>query len=239
MNNVKEERLQKILSQAGISSRREAEKMIEKGIVKVNNRIAKLGDKATFNDLITVNNQAIQKAEKVYYIINKPEKTICSLKDPQNRTLIVDYIDEPRMIFPVGRLDYNTTGTLLLTNDGELANRLTHPSYEIIRVYRARLNEVLSNEELAFLNSSKVFLDNHQSIQTVEKIENKTYVISLKVGSYHHVKKLFELVNKDVKNLTRIEFAGLTHVGKLSRGQYRKLNAKEIYWLKKLVKLEQ
>ncbi|RTZ69292.1 MAG: rRNA pseudouridine synthase [Tenericutes bacterium] len=232
---MKQERLQKLLSQAGIASRRKSEELIKAGEVKVNGKIATLGDKATMKDEIVVKGQQIIKEEPVYYLLNKPEKTISSLRDPEGRALVVDLIDDSRHIYPVGRLDYNTTGTLILTNDGDLANKLAHPSNEIIRVYRARLDAPLTDKELRFLNSEHVKLDNKKVKQEVTQVDKKTYVVVLKVGSYHHVKKLFELVKRRVQGLTRIEFAGLTHVGKLSRGQYRELSPKEVKRLKGLV----
>ncbi len=232
---MKQERLQKLLSQAGIASRRKSEELIKAGEVKVNGKIATLGDKATMKDEIVVKGQQIIKEEPVYYLLNKPEKTISSLRDPEGRALVVDLIDDSRHIYPVGRLDYNTTGTLILTNDGDLANKLAHPSNEIIRVYRARLDAPLTDKELRFLNSENVKLDNKKVKQEVTQVDKKTYVIVLKVGSYHHVKKLFELVGRRVQGLTRIEFAGLSHVGKLSRGQYRELSPKEVKRLKGLV----
>ncbi|MCK5945977.1 MAG: rRNA pseudouridine synthase [Mycoplasmataceae bacterium] len=230
------DRIQKLISQAGVASRRKAEELIKAGKVSVNGKIAILGDKGTFADAILVNGKALQREELIYYMINKPTKTISTLNDPQGRRIITDLINDDRHIFPVGRLDYDTTGTLLLTNDGDLSNKLTHPSNGIMRVYRARLFEPLSAEDLKFLNSDQVIMDNRQSNQTVEKVDSKTYVVSLAVGTYHHVKRLFEMVNNEVITLTRIEFAGLTHVGKLSKGEYRKLNPKEIKWLKDLVK---
>lgn len=238
MKETKIERVQKLLSQAGIASRRKAEELILQGKVYINGTVARLGDRASFNDRITINNQPISPQEKVYYMINKPEKTICSLKDPQGRKIITDLIDDKRFLFPIGRLDYNTTGTLLITNDGELANRLIHPSYEITRVYRARLDNSLTTIQLAFLNSDNVFLDGKKSKQNVEAVDNKTYIVSLKVGTYHHVKKLFEISGHRVQSLTRIEFAGLSHVQNLKRGEYRKLNHKEVNWLKRLAKME-
>ena len=230
------DRIQKLISQAGVASRRKAEELIKAGQVSVNGKIATLGDKATFADAILVNGKALQREELIYYMINKPNKTISTLNDPQGRRIITDLINDDRHIFPVGRLDYDTTGTLLLTNDGDLSNKLTHPSNGIMRVYRARISETLSADDLKFLNSDQVILENRQSNQTVEQVDSRTYVISLAVGTYHHVKRLFEMVNNEVISLTRIEFAGLTHVGKLSRGEYRKLNPKEIKWLKDLVK---
>lgn len=229
------ERIQKILSQAGIASRRKAEELIIAGKVKVNGKVATLGDKATFSDDIWVNGKQIVGADdKVYYLLNKPPKSICSVTDPQGRRTVIDLIDDKRKLFPVGRLDWDTTGTLLITNDGEMSNKLIHPKYEVIRVYRARITRTLTDEELAFLNGPDVLIKGKPSKQTVTKVDKKAYVISLTQGSYHHVKQLFELVETKVLKLTRIEFAGITHVDNLPLGTYRPLTPKEIKWLKKL-----
>lgn len=232
---MEEIRIQKLISQSGIASRREAEEIIKKGGVTVNGERATLGQRATKKDKIVVNgNEIPQPQEHKYYIINKPEKTICTLKDNFNRTIITDLIDETDYIYPVGRLDYNTTGVLLLTNDGELANKLAHPSFEIVRRYRARLSYKLDKPELVFLNGDNVIVNGKVSKQIVELIESKTYLVTLREGSYHHIKKIFELVEREVLDLKRIEFAGLT-VDKLMLGQYRKLKANEVKMLKQLV----
>lgn len=225
------ERVQKLISQAGVASRRKAEELIIAKKVKINGKVAMLGDKASFNDEITVNGIALTKEENVYILLNKPPRIITSASDPQGRQTVIDLIDIDKKIFPIGRLDYETTGTLLLTNDGALAHKLMHPSFEIKRVYRARLNEPLEKESLEFLNSNRVVLDNSASKQTVTQDDTKTYIVTLAVGTNHHVKRLFELVDREVITLTRIEFAGLTHVGELSQGQWRFLKPKEIKWL--------
>ncbi|QGZ97885.1 pseudouridine synthase [Mycoplasma sp. NEAQ87857] len=228
------ERIQKLLSKAGIASRREAENLIKAKRVKINNQIAQIGDKATFKDNILVDNKPIQEENKVYFVLNKPPKTICSLKDNFNRKIVTDLIDTPYKIFPVGRLDYDTTGVLILTNDGDLANKLMHPKYKIVRVYRARLNSPLTKMELAKLNKP-VMINKAFSNQDVIPVEgtSKTYFVILTVGTYHHVKKLFKTVNKEVINLKRIEFGGVTVKG-IPVGEYRKLNFKEIKILKQL-----
>ncbi|MEE3927987.1 pseudouridine synthase [Mycoplasmopsis ciconiae] len=227
-------RLQKLLSQAGIASRREAESLILKGVVKVNGKVANLGDKASFKDNVTVNDIPIQEENKVYFVLNKPPKTICSLKDNFNRPLVTDIIDTPYKVFPVGRLDYDTTGVLLITNDGELANKLIHPKYGIIRKYRARLDKPLTDAELKLLNKP-VMIKNALSYQSVFQLDTKTYLVSLSVGTYHHVKELFMSVNRKVINLKRVEFAGLT-VEKIPVGEYRRLNGKELKMLKNLTR---
>ncbi|AKA50224.1 pseudouridine synthase [Mycoplasmopsis gallinacea] len=230
---MEQERLQKILSQAGIASRRESEELIKKGRVIVNGKVAKLGDKASFKDEILVNGKPIQEEEKVYFLLNKPPKTVCTLKDNFNRTIVTDLIDTPYKIFPVGRLDYDTTGVLLLTNDGEMANKLIHPKYQIPRVYRARLNSPLTHKELKYLNTP-VQINGKESKQDVLVADNKSYFVILTVGTYHHVKELFKLVDRTVLNLKRIEFAGLTIEG-LPVGAYRRLKLKELKFIRTLL----
>lgn len=237
---MEKQRIQKILSLSGVASRREVESLILQKRIKVNGIVANLGDKASFNDEILVDNKPInQPEEKVYYVLNKPPKTICSLKDNFNRTLVTDLIDTPYKVFPVGRLDYDTTGVLLITNDGELSNKLLHPKYQIFRVYRARLNASLTKHELKELNK-EVFINKKYSKQDVLSIPDtpKSYLVVLSVGTYHHVKELFKLVNKTVFNLKRIEYAGIT-VDKMPLGTYRKLTLKEIKDLKNLVRLQE
>lgn len=222
------DRLQKIIAQAGIASRRKAEELISQGLVKVNGNVAKLGDKATFKDQITINGQPIsQKEDFVYYVLNKPDRVISTAKDPEGRVTVTQLIDEPRRIYPVGRLDYDTTGVLLMTNDGELAHRLTHPSYEVLRVYRARITRPLTEEELAFLNSDKVIINGKPSKQKVTKVDTKSYMVVLHVGTYHHVKELFKTVDTEVLQLKRVEYAGITVEGVPVSG-YRRLTVKEV-----------
>ncbi|WP_036452811.1 pseudouridine synthase [Mycoplasma buteonis] len=233
---MEQERLQKLISKAGVASRRDAEKLILDKKVTVNGKIAVLGQRATFNDQILVNGKPIQEEQKVYFVLNKPPKTVCTLKDNFNRKIVTDLIDTPYKIFPVGRLDYDTTGVLILTNDGDLANKLMHPKYKVVRVYRARLNEPLSKIELAKLNKP-IFINNTQSVQDVIPIEGapKSYFVVLTVGTYHHVKLLFEAVGKTVINLKRVEFGGVTVKG-IPVGEYRQLNMKELKTLRQLVK---
>ncbi|MGV2393805.1 UNVERIFIED_CONTAM: pseudouridine synthase [Campylobacter lari] len=229
-------RVQKLLAQAGIASRRKIEEYISKGLVKVNGKVCQLGDKATINDEIRFNKQIINlnKIEYVYYLLNKPEKVISTAKDPKGRMTVIDLINTKERIVPVGRLDYNTTGTMLLTNDLELVHKLTHPKYEIPRTYRARIDSPLTYREFMTLNEG-VMVNGKISHQIVDQVEHKSYLITLHVGSYHHVKELFKAINHKVINLKRVSYANL-NVDKLPIGTYRKLTLKELKDLKSTVR---
>lgn len=233
------ERIQKLIAQSGKYSRREAEKLIENGKVKVNGNIAQLGDKATINDAIYINNKKIDLSNNklVYYVLNKPKKTITSLKDQFNRQTVVDLVPNDYRVVPVGRLDYNTTGTLILTNDLEIVNKLTHPKYEIPRTYRARIDEPLTLKQFNQLNSG-IIVNGKISNQIVDQIENKSYLVTLNVGSYHHVKKLFEALGRKVINLKRVSYANI-NVEKMPEGTYRDLTFKELKDLKNIIRLQE
>ncbi|MBD5422951.1 MAG: rRNA pseudouridine synthase [Mycoplasma sp.] len=230
-------RINKFISQSGLYSRRKAEEMISNKKVKVNGQYAHLGQIIYKDDIVEVNDKKIGKfPEKKYYLLNKPKKTICTLKDNFNRTIVTSLIHDKDYLFPVGRLDYDTTGVILITNDGELSNRLIHPSSNIERIYHARINEPLNKREFDFLNSNDVLINGKPSKQVIEQVENKSYLVYLYQGSYHHVKKIFEQVDKNVLNLKRISFAGLT-CKNMPIGSYRKLKPFEIKQLKKLVNM--
>ena len=224
-------KIQKLISESGVTSRRKAELLIKDGKVTVNGVISTIGDKASFDDEILVDGISIAKRNKVYYLLNKPEKIVCTLQDNFDRKTIVELIKTDEYIYPIGRLDYNTTGVIILTNDGELTNKLLHPSNKIKRIYRATLDSSLSRDELNFLNSQKVVIDLRLSRQSVVKVKDNTYNIELFEGRNHHIKKLFKLVNKAVITLNRIEFAGLK-MNALERGKYRELTLEEIKYLK-------
>ncbi len=227
-------RINKFLSIAGISSRRKAEELIQKKKVKINGKVAILGQQVFDGDHVEVNGKLINSfPDKKYYLLNKPRRTICTLKDNFNRKLVTSLIDDRDYLFPVGRLDYDTTGVLLITNDGELSNKLTHPSRQIKRVYEARIDKELTNQELDFLNKNDLVINNKKSSQSIVYLGDSIYQITIHEGSYHHVKKIFEHVEREVKQLARVEFAGLT-CKNLPIGTYRLLKPFEIKNLKRL-----
>ncbi len=228
------ERLQKVIAEAGIASRRKAEALIETGCVKVNGKVVtELGTKVNPKDEIMVNDKLIVKEEKEYYLLNKPRGVITSTSDDKGRTTVVDLIDTTSRIYPVGRLDYDTTGALLLTNDGEFANILTHPKNNIDKVYLAKLNGIIKGEQINKLKDG-VMLDNvlvkpsRVKLKKVDPSKNTSMVeIIIHEGKNHEVKRLFESVGFLVDKLTR-ERIGIFNLEGLKSGEYRKLTTKEI-----------
>ena len=237
------ERLQKFLSQCGVASRRKSEELIIQGKVKINGKIVKdLGTKVSENDEVYVNNIMVTKQNKLYYLLYKPEKTICSVHDEKGRITVVDLINTKEKIFPVGRLDYDTSGLLLLTNDGELTNKLTHPSGSIEKTYFAKINGIISTREVNEMENGIVIdgvktKKSQVKIKKIDKTNNKSYVeITITEGRNHQVKKMFSYFNYKVLKLKRIKYSFLTLDG-LSIGEYRNLTIKEVKQLYNCVKL--
>ena len=228
------DRLQKVIAEAGIASRRKAEELIVNGKVKVNGKVVtELGTKVDNKDTIEVNNKIIEKEIKEYYLLNKPRGVITSTSDEKGRKTVVDLIDTNARIYPVGRLDYDTTGVLLLTNDGEFANILTHPKNNIDKVYLAKLNGIIKGEQINKLKDG-VILDNvlvKPSRVKLKKVnpESNTCMVEITIheGKNHEVKRLFESVGFLVDKLTR-ERIGIFNLEGLKSGEYRKLTPKEV-----------
>ena len=228
------ERLQKYLASCGVASRRKSEKLITDGKVRVNdNIITDLGFKVSNKDKIYVDDVLIERTNKVYYLLYKPEKTICSLHDEKGRKTVVDLIDTKERIFPVGRLDYDTTGVLILTNDGELTNLLTHPKGNIRKTYSAKIDGIIKDDEVKKLESG-IILDgvktkkSHLNVRKIDKKNNKSYVeITITEGRNHQVKNMFSAVGHKVLKLKRISYEFLDLSG-LKKGEYRTLGVKEV-----------
>lgn len=236
------ERLQKVIAQAGIASRRKAEELILQGRVKVNGKlITELGKKVSDKDEILVNDKPIVKETKEYYLLNKPRGVVTTTSDDKNRRTVVDLINTEARIYPVGRLDYDTTGAILLTNDGEFANIITHPKSEIDKVYVAKLNGIIKGEQINRLKDG-VELDgvivkpSRIKLKKVNQEKNSSTVeIIIHEGKNHQVKRMFESVGILVDKLKR-ERIGIFNLLGLQSGEYRKLTPKEIaiiYSLKK------
>ncbi len=238
------ERLQKVIAEAGIASRRKAEEMIASGRVKVNGvTVKEMGIKVSGNDRVEVDGKEIGKEEKVYFLLNKPKRTICAVKDDKDRDTVVDLIDCKERIFPVGRLDYETTGLLLLTNDGEFANGLMHPRNHISKTYEVAVNGVLTDGMCALLEKG-IELEDGKTLPAEVYIlnrsekKNKTVLqITIQEGRNREVRRMMEFFHCEVTRLNRIQYAFLD-LGKLRQGQYRKLRMYEVRKLMNLVNQE-
>mgnify|MGYP004508723511 CR=1 FL=1 len=237
------ERLQKVIASYGYASRRKAEDLIRHGKVLVNGKvITELGTKVEANDIISIDGVIINKDVKhEYYLLNKPRQVISSVTDKEGRITVTDLINTDARIYPVGRLDYDTTGLIILTNDGDFANMLMHPSYEIEKTYVAKLNKILDKDDINKLKKGIVIDNRKVEIKRfkVRKKDNEknTSIIELTIveGRNHIVKKIFESMHIDVMKLSRVGYAFLTLEG-LKSGEYRQLSIKEIkklYALKK------
>ena len=237
------ERLQKVIASYGYASRRKAEDLIRHGKVLVNGKvITELGTKVETNDIISIDGVIINKDVKYeYYLLNKPRQVISSVTDKEGRITVTDLINTDARIYPVGRLDYDTTGLIILTNDGDFANMLMHPSYEVEKTYVAKLNKILDKDDINKLKKGIVIDNRKVEIKRfkVRKKDNEknTSIIELTIveGRNHIVKRIFESMHIDVMKLSRVGYAFLTLDG-LKSGEYRQLSIKEIkklYALKK------
>ena len=228
------ERLQKIIAESGYTSRRKAEELIKQGKVFVNGvKVVELGTKASFGDIITVNGVTLQKSDNVYFLLNKPRGVVSTAKDEKGRKTVVDLIDTDKRIYPIGRLDYDTTGLILLTNDGELTNLLTHPKNKVPKKYVAKLNRYMEIEDLKKLEKGvevegRVCTPTRVKLKKNDAIKNYAIVeITIIEGRNHIIKKVFENLGYLVDKLTRVEYAFL-NVDKLKSGEYRSLTIKEV-----------
>ena len=238
------ERLQKYLSSCGIASRRKSEELILAGKVKVNGKVVtELGTKVSEKDEVEVENMEVYKKEKEYYLLYKPEKTICSVSDEKGRTTIVDLIETNEKIFPVGRLDYDTTGLILLTNDGELTNKLTHPKGFVEKTYIAKVSGIVTGKEIHELEEG-IELEGVKTkkarakLKKIDKKNNKSYVeLTITEGRNHQVKNMFAALGHKVLKLKRISYAFFNLEG-MKIGEYRRLTAKEVKQLYNYVNIK-
>ena len=236
------ERLQKVIAASGVASRRKAEELILAKKVMVNGEVvSELGVKVSEKDEVVVNGVKINREEKVYYLLNKPRGVITSTNDEKGRSTVVSLINDEKRIYPVGRLDYDTTGALILTNDGEFANMMMHPSNNIGKVYVAKIKGILLPSEIMSLKNG-VLLDGvitskaKVKVKKVDKDSNTSIVeITIHEGKNHQVKRMFEAVDKEVLKLKRERIAFLDLRG-LNSGEYRKLSHKEVSKLYVLAK---
>ncbi len=236
-----EERLQKILAAAGVASRREAEKLITAGKVKVNGKVVtELGSKFdAARCRITVEGNPVKAEKKVYYLFYKPRGVVTTMSDPQGRRTVADYMkDMPERVFPVGRLDYNTEGLLLLTNDGDLAQKLMHPSHEVNKTYVVKVPGIVPDEKFDMLRMGVKLEDGMTApavvnLLTYDHEKNITlFNITIHEGRNRQVRRMCDFIGFPVRELKRTKMGTLTLAG-LGRGKYRELTEKELAELKK------
>lgn len=229
------DRVQKVIANSGYCSRRRAEKLILDGKVTVNgNVISELGTKVGKNDVVEVEGTVIDKGQEyVYYLLNKPRGVVTTSNDDKGRKTVVDLIDTNVRIYPVGRLDYDTTGVIILTNDGEFANGMMHPSNKIDKVYIAKVEGILTGYDVKRLRSG-VVIDGyktskcHVKVKSIDKNKETCIVeIIIHEGRNHQVKKMIETVGKKVIKLKRERY-GIFDLRGLNTGEYRKLTNKEV-----------
>ena len=239
------ERLQKFLASAGVASRREAEKLIASGRVAVNNQtVVEMGTKVEpGSDLVTVDGRLVDSPEaRSYFLFYKPPGVVTTMQDPQGRQTIADFVDQiPGRVFPVGRLDYDAEGALLLTDDGALAHRLTHPKFGVLRVYLAKVRGVPTPEALEKLRRGVRLEDgmaSPKSVEVFEKVEKNTWLkIAVTEGRPHLIKRLCAAIGHPVQRLFRPSHGGLAIEG-LQPGEMRALSAAEISLVRRVAQGE-
>lgn len=242
-NNQENFRLNKFLSHCGVASRRTADELIEQGRVEINGRVVtELGTRIDpEKDTVAVDGEKIRLPEKyTYVVLNKPKDTITTVKDERGRQTVMDLVPVRGRFYPVGRLDRNSTGVLILTNDGELAHRLMHPRFEVEKAYFVRLDKSLDEKDrMKLLRGVKIGRKpaKAEEVTLIEKSKRTEVGVVLHEGRNRQIRKMFELLDYDVKALDRVAYAGLTCQG-MKRGDWRHLTKKEVAELKAMVKLK-
>jgi 23S rRNA pseudouridine2605 synthase len=240
---VEKQRLQKILSKSGYGSRRESEKLIAEGRVKINDAIAKLGDKADYEkDFIRVDNKTIDKpvSNTIYFAFYKPRKVLSEIKKLDDRLALPDFIPMNDYFFIVGRLDYDSEGLLLLTNDGELANRLTHPRYEHEKEYHVQVFKVPDKDQLNIWRKGVVLSEGYRTMPAkVDILSNdktgKWLRVIMKEGKKRQIREIGLTIGLPVKRIIRRRI-GSIEIGQLKPGEWRRLSSAEINSLKEFKK---
>ena len=239
------ERLQKVIAKAGYVSRRKAEVLIKAGEVTVDGKVVtELGTKVSGKEKIVVEGMVLEKESLVYFLLNKPVSVISTTKDELGRKQVTDFIDTDARVYPVGRLDYDASGLLLLTNDGELTNLLLHPSNNVPKLYLVKVEGIVTGSDIINLKKG-IIIDNIRCIPDRVKLKrinkkSKTSVMEITIhdGKNHEVKKLCASVGKKVIKLQRLTF-GILRIGNLKPGQSRRLTPKEVKVLYNEYKMKQ
>lgn len=231
-----EERLQKIISASGLMSRRKAEEMIAEGKVTVNGAVASVGDKADVElDNILVDGKPVaQQNKKLYVMLNKPRGYVCTLNDEKGRKIVTELIDIKERLYPIGRLDINSEGLLLLTNDGDFANKLMHPSGDVIKTYELRVRGDDLHHQISLMRKPieiEGYTTQPADVQMMERIDNEAIIsVSIHEGRNRQIRRLCERSNLQVLQLKRISEGPIT-LGSLKTGKWRYLTNEEISML--------
>lgn len=230
-------RLNKFIANSGVCSRREADTLIQAGVVTVNGEVVtELGTKVNvYKDEVKLNGEKLKGEEKVYLVMNKPKGYVTTASDPHAEKTVMELLKGcPFRVFPVGRLDKSTTGVLMFTNDGELAEKLTHPSYDKKKIYQVSLDKPLKQEDYEKALAGVELTDGKMAADELEFIDaddHRKLGIEIHSGKNRIVRRLFEALGYEVKSLDRVYFAGLTKKG-LKKGEWRKLSEGEVNILK-------
>jgi 23S rRNA pseudouridine2605 synthase len=237
-SNTEEIRLNRYIANSGLCSRREADALIQKGLISVNGKIiSSLGIKVSRNDDVRFKGKRLNTEKKVYILMNKPKGFVTTVKDPHADHTVIELLGNecPERVYPVGRLDKETTGVLLLTNDGELTGKLTHPKYERKKIYHVSLDKSVSKEDMYKLTEG-IELDGEliacDSVAYSDPPDKSKVGLEIHSGQNRVIRRLFESLGYKVRNLDRVYFAGLTKKN-VPRGRWRYLSDKEISMLKR------
>jgi 23S rRNA pseudouridine2605 synthase len=233
------ERLQKVMASAGVASRRQCEELILEGIVKVNGRV--VDQLPAFvdpqSDIIVVDNRRLKPPRHVYFMLNKPKGVICTNNDPQGRPRAIDLIGYPERIFCIGRLDADTTGLIVLTNDNELANRLTHPRYKVPKTYQAKVKGKVDSPAIERLKKGVWLAEGktgEASVKVLKSDQNESLIeITISQGLNRQVRRMLARVDVRIKSLKRIAI-GKLQLGNIPVGKFRELSPSEVAGLQKL-----
>lgn len=229
-------RLNAYLARAGVASRRGADELIKAGRVRVNGRLGKLNTFVSVQDIVEVDGRHVREQSLAYVLLHKPAGTITTARDPHGRPTVVDLVRHPARVVPVGRLDVDTTGALLLTNDGELAHRLAHPRYRVDKVYEAQVEGEPSGEALSQLSEGVELEDGPSAPARARSLGRDRIELTVHEGRKHQVKRMCEAVGHPVRRLHRTRYAGLAVEG-LGPGEWRELESEEVESLRRLVGL--
>ena len=235
------ERLQKVIAASGLTSRRKAEELITEGRVKVNGvTVTQLGTQVEKNDVITVDGKPLPHEELEYYLLNKPRKYVCTVNDEHGRNQVTDLIETEARIYPVGRLDYDSSGLLILTNDGEFANMLMHPRYHLPKTYRVTVKGLVTKSDIRAFQEGIILDDGVKTLPATAQVTNintdtqrTTLNVTIYEGKNRQIRRMFEALGHKVLQLRRVQFGPLS-LGELQRGQWRNLTADEIRKLKSI-----